>query len=315
MSDALNIEGKEYISSKRAAELSGYAQDYIGQISRKGLIEAQRIGGLWYVSMDSLTEYKQKAEAFEPTPPQRKNIADPDSLINFDGKDYISASRAAQITGYHQDYVSQLARAGTIMSRQVGNRWYVEREGIQAHKKEKDALLAAVQADSVGLRRGTGSAIDTPRSAFPFEDHGPKLIYTSEKGDLIPLPRQKPDDQGPNIPIRRSAVMPARALEVQKKLDHKAPVKPVNSGGRRHGKALFYGTLAASALTIVIVLSFGFSVLNIGPVYTIHLLPSSEVNGKNALTASSGGLFATLGDTLEKYLVTELIYDRSKKDF
>ena len=47
MDASLIIGDENLISSKRAAESSGYAQDYIGQLARKGLIEARRIGGLW----------------------------------------------------------------------------------------------------------------------------------------------------------------------------------------------------------------------------------------------------------------------------
>ncbi len=72
MSDAISLEGKEYISSKRASELSGYAQDYIGQLARKGLIHAQRVGGLWYISMASLVGYKTKADDYVPQQPERK---------------------------------------------------------------------------------------------------------------------------------------------------------------------------------------------------------------------------------------------------
>lgn len=184
MSDTVSLEGKEYISSKRAAEISGYTQDYIGQLARKGGIDAQRVAGLWYVSLDSLNAYKTTADAYKPQPPTRAAASDPEALISFDGKDYISASRAAKVTGYHQDYVGQLARSGAILARQVGNRWYVEREALLAHKREKDALLAAVQAESVGIvprpqseRQEVGGGADE-ESFFK---------YVHEEDDLLPL--------------------------------------------------------------------------------------------------------------------------------
>ena len=141
MSDEMTIGGKQYISSKRAAEISDYTQDYIGQLARKRLIDAHRVGGLWYVSMDALLRYKEKAESYIPTPPQNAVLRDRESLVSFDGKDYVSASRAAEITGYHSDYVGQLARSGTVLSKQVGNRWYVERSHIVGHKRKKTACL------------------------------------------------------------------------------------------------------------------------------------------------------------------------------
>lgn len=62
MSSVIVLDGKEYISSRRASELSGYAQDYIGQLARGGHVEARRIGGLWYISSDSLKEHQEKKD-------------------------------------------------------------------------------------------------------------------------------------------------------------------------------------------------------------------------------------------------------------
>src|ERR1700690_1515912 len=187
MSDSVSIEGKEYISSKRAADLSGYAQDYLGQLARSGQIDAQRIGGLWYVSIESLSAYKSKADTFKPEPPKFDRQADPESFISFDGKDYISAARAAKITSYHQDYIGQLARSGKILSRQIGNRWYVEREALLSHKEEKDALLAALQSESVGITSPQTSKIDHSDEHRIKTSEPAFLTYTNETDDLMPV--------------------------------------------------------------------------------------------------------------------------------
>lgn len=48
--EELEIQGKKYISSKRASKITGYAKDYIGQLARAGKIAATRVGRAWYVS-------------------------------------------------------------------------------------------------------------------------------------------------------------------------------------------------------------------------------------------------------------------------
>lgn len=71
MNGELEIEGKKYISSKRAAEVSGYAKDYIGQLCRMGKIEARLIGRNWYVSEASLRSHERGEDAIlsdEPAP-------------------------------------------------------------------------------------------------------------------------------------------------------------------------------------------------------------------------------------------------------
>lgn len=154
MAQEIDLGGTIYISSKHAAEKTGYTQDYIGQLARGGSIEAKRVSGMWYILEESLRAYKEKADLFVPTPPEGfTKSPEAEVAVSFDGKDYISANRAAKITGYNQDYIGQLARSNQILSRQVGKRWYVDRESLVKHKEEKDALLAAVQVESVGLAR------------------------------------------------------------------------------------------------------------------------------------------------------------------
>lgn len=67
--DELIVNQTKYISSKRAAEITGYAKDYIGQLVRKGKLDAKRVGRAWYVSESEIKahagiqeEHKQAIE-------------------------------------------------------------------------------------------------------------------------------------------------------------------------------------------------------------------------------------------------------------
>lgn len=317
MSDSITVEGIDYISSKRAAELSGYAHDYVGQLARSGQIDAQRIGGLWYVSIQSLDGYKLKAEAYKPEPPTRNRPAvDPEALISFDGKDYISAARAAKLTGYHQDYVGQLARSGAILSRQVGNRWYVEREGILVHKKSKDELLAAVQTESVGLLRRTPSNEPTKVGVATAPTLETLLSYTNENEDLMPTLeslRTPPVEVNATFARERKEekTIPIRVVRrpiISHNIDS---IMPIKSTGRAHGKTKSYAVPATSALSIVIVLSFGFITLKTNSIYSAGRDPGITGSGSVGLTASAGEAFSLIGDTVENVVTHELVYRRA----
>lgn len=56
-----------------------------------------------------------------------------DSFI-FEGKKYISARRASEISDYASDYVGQLCRAGKLDCRMIGRSWFVTEESIHLHK-------------------------------------------------------------------------------------------------------------------------------------------------------------------------------------
>ncbi len=56
------IDHKKYISSKQAAEITGYAKDYIGQLCREGRVPARLIGRTWYVLESALQDHRFGAE-------------------------------------------------------------------------------------------------------------------------------------------------------------------------------------------------------------------------------------------------------------
>lgn len=58
----LTIGDKVYISSKRAAEITGYAKDYVGQLCREGRVEATLVGRNWYVLESSIRAHRFGAD-------------------------------------------------------------------------------------------------------------------------------------------------------------------------------------------------------------------------------------------------------------
>ena len=61
--DELTIGDKIYISSKRAAAITGYAKDYVGQLCREGRVEATLVGRSWYVLESSIRTHRFGGDA------------------------------------------------------------------------------------------------------------------------------------------------------------------------------------------------------------------------------------------------------------
>jgi Holliday junction resolvase len=61
MKDSVILEGKIYISAKRAAKIINYAQDYIGQLCRSGKLDCKMIGRSWFVTEESLLAHRESA--------------------------------------------------------------------------------------------------------------------------------------------------------------------------------------------------------------------------------------------------------------
>ncbi|MDB5189451.1 MAG: hypothetical protein JWL82_408 [Parcubacteria group bacterium] len=60
--DELTLDNKKYLSSKKAAKVTGYAKDYVGQLCREGRVEARLVGRNWYVLESSILEHRFGAE-------------------------------------------------------------------------------------------------------------------------------------------------------------------------------------------------------------------------------------------------------------
>ncbi len=318
MSDEIVLGNKTYVSSKRAAKACGYAQDYVGQLARAGLIDAQRIGGLWYVSMDSLEGYKRNAEGYAPKLPE--TIQAPrelDTIVSFDGKDYVSAARAAKLTGYNPDYVGQLARGGKILSRQVGNRWYVEREGLLAHKTQKDSLLAVVQAESVGLQRPLETTTAVHQQIA--QAHEPYLTYIREDQHLMPVLHSKPEQPVSSASVEgvasESHSVPIRVVR------RMSPSTPVRSMGKQTSRRMRTSAMtinkavkAVAALTVVIVVSYGFVSIKSESIYAFFRpdSSSSEAPKNDSMVAGASIAFERVGDMIENLVSPEIRYSRNR---
>ena len=52
--------------------------------------------------------------------------------IFFDGKQYISAHDASELSGLTRNYVARLCRSGKLQGKQIGKNWYIENAGLRA---------------------------------------------------------------------------------------------------------------------------------------------------------------------------------------
>jgi len=56
--DELLIDDKKYLSTRRAAKVTGYAKDYVGQLCREGRVKARQVGRSWYVLEADIREHR-----------------------------------------------------------------------------------------------------------------------------------------------------------------------------------------------------------------------------------------------------------------
>ncbi len=52
------FDGKRFISTKKASEMTGYAKDYVGQLAREGRVQARLVGRSWYVEEEAVKNHR-----------------------------------------------------------------------------------------------------------------------------------------------------------------------------------------------------------------------------------------------------------------
>lgn len=96
--EELEIKGQKYISSKRAAKLTGYAKDYVGQLARGGKVSATRVGRAWYVSEEEILAHAGVVTEEEPAPEENIAPQSSQSTSLYSLNHIKSASRPSKLT-------------------------------------------------------------------------------------------------------------------------------------------------------------------------------------------------------------------------
>ncbi|MAF59775.1 hypothetical protein CL631_02945 [bacterium] len=181
--DQVQLSDRNYISAKRGAEITGYTQDYIGQLCRGAKIPCKRIGSNWYISGGDLKDYKSGKSPKLQIPSTQLPT---DSSFVEEGVKYVSSKVAAEITGYAQDYIGQLARNGKIKAKQVGRQWYVAQNELVWHQESASAYNVGLKQNEAEESK-MGDIIDLRYKETP------KVIYHEDNRPLQPpLKKQVP---------------------------------------------------------------------------------------------------------------------------
>lgn len=119
--DELLIEEKRYISSKRAAKLTGYAKDYIGQLCREGRVPARLVGRSWYVLETAIQDHRfgdNKVMSVE------EHIEKKEIVSNWESPKYEAISEEAPVINFlHSSDVNDKEVEIPIESQNLHDSW------------------------------------------------------------------------------------------------------------------------------------------------------------------------------------------------
>ncbi len=98
----------------------------------------------------------------------------------------ISLFEAARLTGYHQDYLGQLCRAGKIQATKVGRVWYTTEQAVRSYFQA--SAVEPEQAPTVARAADEELPIELPEADEDQTEQHPNI-------DLLIALREKRDQQ------------------------------------------------------------------------------------------------------------------------
>jgi len=102
MKDIFIIEGKKYISSRRASEMSDYSSDYVGQLCRANKLDCKMVGRTWFVTEESIHLHKASISREEASRNRIDNLKGKSEHSVLLKKDLIQSSSSNKLVNDSQ---------------------------------------------------------------------------------------------------------------------------------------------------------------------------------------------------------------------
>ena len=233
--DELTFDNEKYVSSKRAAQMTGYAKDYVGQLCREGRVKARLVGRNWYVLESSILEHRFGAE--ETVQEEISTTESPASA--WDVPTYIPEvpvvlpSLATKPEINPEPLPAQISateplpeRADTLADMQSAWKEWFERQE-KALPDASDMLLADYEE--------------------PHQDLAAETPILEEAEEQVSLRRSKEEDEEITVPIARVRAQHTRlrSFRDEEPMDLRAPQRQYDAGPARMQEGRYSRTKAA----------------------------------------------------------------------
>lgn len=165
--DEIVVAQTKYISSKRAARLTGYAQDYIGQLVRMNKVNATKVGKAWFVEEAGLMQHVNGSNRL---PAPIKQLAEVE--VRAHGQ-YVSRVKAGISYPASWGAISYLQDDSPLMPDSISDkRDSAEIKGIDAHDSARtggseDDFQVHIRRGSATQRYVSASSVDGVRFSVP----------------------------------------------------------------------------------------------------------------------------------------------------
>ncbi len=228
--DELTLDNKKYLSSKRAAQVTGYAKDYVGQLCREGRVNARLVGRNWYVLESSILEHRFGAEEQDAAPE-----AAPAPMPTWEAPRYMPEpiETGPALTPKPAAAVSPEETAKMLTDMQSAWQEWLERDE-QALPDASQMLLEDHEEPSIAVPEPSEAPL-VPVAApelVPEEAEEEVAIHIARRPEPIEAPRAMRDEAIFDLRAARSADQPLQIKDFGAIPERRSrPVRRQNGGG------------------------------------------------------------------------------------
>jgi hypothetical protein len=223
--DELEISGKRYISTRRAAKEYKYHSDYIGQLIRGKKLLGRKVGRSWYVELDSIVQFFGKEGVSIPQAP----------LVAREVKQEVAAPVEVVAEVVVEKKFEPVAQ---IINREPEQK-------IQIHIEEKNLEINETPRDSIHI------PVRVQRPSFESAPvrKAPTLTYMSDDEPYIPAIRKASTE------LSGTVVMPRTEEEAEEMFEEEVEEAPqeVVSNSRLQKFIPVFGVAALGVIALIVV--------------------------------------------------------------
>jgi len=270
--DELEISGRRYISSARAAKEHKYHSDYIGQLVRAGKVAGQKVGRAWYVDADSLAEYLGKE-----VPPRGPAVKK--AHLSSEAVAEVSEERPlTSIVGSVTDLSSETSQARNSVESFDDNSAFV----LPLRKSGRQHVIAAIEvmpAEKIIKKEVVPQVVEEPE-----EKQEEPEAQASEEETFIPLKISKekvldiykePEDSFYKVSRKGLRYVPQHVAYQELQQEKAAIARAPKSKSRTEGA----GVKALGLVLVAGILSLGMGILLS---YYLHSITTVQSAGQTA---------------------------------
>jgi len=131
----LTLNGRTYLTTKRAAEITGYTTDYVGQLARQEKVDAQLVGRNWYIGEDSIKKHKFGEAEVSIRKEENETPAPALELLVNSVEDEIKKGEGA--VPVHEEVQEEVVEEDPLTNMQSAwQDWYKEQRSVPSDEEE-----------------------------------------------------------------------------------------------------------------------------------------------------------------------------------